>query len=133
MAFASSVETGSLSSTVRRPSPSSLPGSSTTESINSAPVATVLDSVGSTPVSYSTTRRDTSPSMPLVGVTSTGSEASLSPAGLMAIIVIAYTRPLRRPVRVAALAGASIVISCTSAESSIASARMRYAVGGTGA
>jgi len=34
---------------------------------------------------------------------------------------------------VAALAGASMVISCTSAESSIASARMRYEVGGTGA
>ena len=89
MAFASSADTGSLSSTVRRPSPSSLPGSRATESMSSAPVATVEDSVGSTPASYSTTRRDTSPSMPLVGVASTGSEASLSPAGLIAIIVMA--------------------------------------------
>ena len=88
IAFASSVVTGSLSSTVRSPSPSSLPGSRATESTSSAPVATLADSVGSTPFSYSTTRRDTSPSMPLVGVASIGSEASLSPAGLMATIVI---------------------------------------------
>ncbi|CAB4711752.1 unannotated protein [freshwater metagenome] len=84
MASASAIETGSVSSTVMSPSPNALPGSKPTSSITSDPVATKGASTEATPGSYSTTNRETSPSMPLVGLTSTASVGALKPTAFCA-------------------------------------------------